>query len=117
MFSLTPAGGLYQRKADNERVAAEAERQRAEADEKIIEKLGSGRLKILMFYANPPVVGSGERPAVLRGFERDGRTNRTRCKGSGTCDQPVRGDSSASRYYLYADGEGADNCASRALSR
>jgi hypothetical protein len=58
---------LYQRKADNERIAAEAERQRADADRKIVEKLGSGRLKILMFYANPPVIRSGEKTLLCYG--------------------------------------------------
>ena len=58
---------LYQRKADNERIAAEAERQRADADRKIVEKLGSGQLKILMFYANPPVIRSGEKTLLCYG--------------------------------------------------
>ena len=58
---------LYQRKVDNERITAEAERQRADADRKIVEKLGSGRLKILMFYANPPVIRSGEKTLLCYG--------------------------------------------------
>ena len=36
-------------------------------DRKILEKLGSGRLKILMFYANPPVVGRGEKTLLCYG--------------------------------------------------
>jgi hypothetical protein len=58
---------FYQRSADNKRIAAEAERKRAEADQKVIEKLGSGSLKILMFYANPPAIRPGEKTLLCYG--------------------------------------------------
>ena len=40
---------------------------KAKADHQIIEKLGRERLKILMFYANPPVVGRGEKGLLCYG--------------------------------------------------
>ena len=47
---------LYSRRTDNARIAEAAERQRAIADGEVVDRLGGGKLKILMFYANPPIV-------------------------------------------------------------
>jgi hypothetical protein len=58
---------LYSRRADNLRIAEEAEQRRAEQDRKILDKLGSGQLKVLMFYANPPVIRRGDRALLCYG--------------------------------------------------
>jgi len=58
---------LYSRQADNARIAEEAERKEAIADGEVVEKIGGGKLKILMFYANPPVVASGEKALLCYG--------------------------------------------------
>lgn len=50
---------MYSRWAGNRDIAAEAEQKRAEQDQKILDKLGAGNLKILMFYANPPAIQRG----------------------------------------------------------
>lgn len=49
--------------------AAEAELQRREAaaDREVVERYGSGQLKVLMFYANPPVVRPGGRTMLCYG--------------------------------------------------
>lgn len=51
---------IYSRWASNRDIAAEAQQERAEQDQKILDKLGAGRLKILMFYANPPAIRRGD---------------------------------------------------------
>jgi hypothetical protein len=58
---------LYSRKADHERIAREREQKEAAADRQILEKLGSGRLKILMLYANPPVIQRGGKVLLCYG--------------------------------------------------
>ena len=58
---------LYSRQAENERIEEKAVHERAAEDQKVLEKLGSGRLKILMFYANPPVVSRGEKTLLCYG--------------------------------------------------
>ena len=58
---------LYSRQADNRRIAREAEVKRAEQDQKILDKLGGGELKVLMFYANPPVIQRGDRALLCYG--------------------------------------------------
>lgn len=58
---------LYSRQAENRRLEEQAVQERAAEDQKVLEKLGSGRLKILMFYANPPVVGRGEKTLLCYG--------------------------------------------------
>jgi len=58
---------VYERRASSREIAEEAERKHVEADRQVIEKLGSGQLKILMFYANPPVVKRGEKGLLCYG--------------------------------------------------
>jgi hypothetical protein len=58
---------LYSRQAENKRIEEKAVQERAAEDQKVLEKLGSGRLKILMFYANPPVVSRGEKTLLCYG--------------------------------------------------
>ena len=58
---------LYSRRADNVRIAEEAERKRVTADGAVVDKLGGGKLKMLMFYANPPIVGKGEKTLLCYG--------------------------------------------------
>lgn len=50
---------LYSRRADHQRLAQEAEQRRAEQDRQIVDKVGGGELKVLMFYADPPAVRPG----------------------------------------------------------
>ena len=50
---------LYSRQADHERIAEKAEQERAQEDRKIIDQVGGGELKVLMFYADPPTVRAG----------------------------------------------------------
>lgn len=57
---LYTAWVFYARYADQQRIEREAQERRATADKEILDKIGSG-LKIQMFYANPPIVGAGER--------------------------------------------------------
>jgi len=58
---------LYSRRSDNASVAEEAERQRAITDGEVIAKLGGGKLKMLMFYADPPIVAKGDRTLLCYG--------------------------------------------------
>ena len=58
---------LYSRKADNARIAEEAERKAAIADGEVVDKIGGGQLKVLMFYANPPMVAPGEKALLCYG--------------------------------------------------
>jgi hypothetical protein len=58
---------LYNRRAENARIEESRQKAKAKADLEIVEKLGGERLKILMFYANPPVVGRGERGLLCYG--------------------------------------------------
>ena len=58
---------LYSRRADNERIAREQEQKQAAADRQVLEKLGSGSLKVLMLYANPPVIRRGEKALLCYG--------------------------------------------------
>ena len=58
---------LYSRQADNARIAEEAQRKKIIAEGEAVDKIGGGELKLLMFYANPPVVSSGERALLCYG--------------------------------------------------
>ncbi|MEJ7605525.1 MAG: hypothetical protein WKF37_04510 [Bryobacteraceae bacterium] len=51
---------VYSRYADTRRIDQSQENRRAKSDREIVEKLGSGQLKLLMFYANPPVLKAGK---------------------------------------------------------
>jgi len=50
---------IYSRSSENRELEKAAEQKQGEADAKVLEKLGGSSLKILMFYANPPVVRKG----------------------------------------------------------
>lgn len=58
---------LYDRRAENARIEESQEKAKAKADLEIVEKLGGERLKILMFYANPPVLARGEKGLLCYG--------------------------------------------------
>jgi hypothetical protein len=58
---------LYSRKSENERIARELEQKQAAADRQVLEKLGSGSLKVLMLYANPPVIRRGQKVLLCYG--------------------------------------------------
>lgn len=58
---------LYSRKIDSERIAREHEQKEAAATRQVLEKLGSGSLKILMLYANPPAIRRGEKVLLCYG--------------------------------------------------
>jgi hypothetical protein len=50
---------LYSRQADHRRIAEQAEQQRADQNRQIVDQVGGGELKVLMFYADPPAVRPG----------------------------------------------------------
>jgi hypothetical protein len=52
---------------DNRRIEQAAAAQRAKFDREIIELYGSGRLKILSFYASPGLIRRGEKALVCYG--------------------------------------------------
>lgn len=58
---------LYNRSSQNKAVDARHERDRAKTDAEIVDKLGGGELKVLTFYANPPVVRRGARGLLCYG--------------------------------------------------
>jgi hypothetical protein len=51
---------IYVRSERNEAIDEAAERERAEQDRRVYEQLGAGELKIVTFYANPPVISRGD---------------------------------------------------------
>jgi hypothetical protein len=59
---------LHSRRTENTRIVEEAEQQRARTDGEVIDRLGGGKLKILMFYANPPIVAKGDRTLLCYGI-------------------------------------------------
>jgi hypothetical protein len=52
---------------DNQRIEQAAAAQRAKSDREITEVYGSGRLKILSFYASPGLIRRGEKALVCYG--------------------------------------------------
>jgi hypothetical protein len=58
---------LYRRGAENRQIDATHEQRRAEQDAEILEKLGGGELKVVTFYANPPVLRRGQRGLLCYG--------------------------------------------------
>jgi hypothetical protein len=58
---------IFLRSRENRAMEEEAARKRAESDRQIIERLGSGELKILAFYANPPVIERGGKGLLCYG--------------------------------------------------
>jgi hypothetical protein len=58
---------LYSRRTENARIAEEAERKRILAEGEIVDQLGGGNLKVLTFYANPPIVKRGEKTLLCYG--------------------------------------------------
>lgn len=57
---------LYSRSAENRRIEAEAAEKRVESDSRILRELGS-EVRILTFYANPPVLRRGEQGLLCYG--------------------------------------------------
>jgi hypothetical protein len=55
------------RSRENRAIDDAAGRKRAEQDRRIVEQLGGGELKIVAFYANPPVLGRGEKGLLCYG--------------------------------------------------
>ena len=58
---------LYSRNADNRQIEGEQQRSRAAQDAKIVKELGGGELKVVAFYANPPVIRQGGRGTLCYG--------------------------------------------------
>lgn len=50
---------LFLRWRENRSNAERAVQAEAEADRKIVDQFGGGQMKVLMFYANPPVIRRG----------------------------------------------------------
>lgn len=57
---------VYSRRADNLRIEEEAARKRLAADERVLKELGTD-LRILTFYANPPVLARGAKGLLCYG--------------------------------------------------
>jgi hypothetical protein len=55
------------RSQSNKAIDEAAQQKRAEADRRIYEQLGSGQAKIVMFYANPPLLQRGEKGELCYG--------------------------------------------------
>ena len=51
---------VWSRKAGNAEIERAAEQKQAQRDAEIVEKMGGGDLKVLMFYANPGIVARGD---------------------------------------------------------
>jgi hypothetical protein len=58
---------LFSRESQNRQIDARHERTRAREDAAIVEKLGGGELKVVAFYANPPVIRRGSRGLLCYG--------------------------------------------------
>ena len=58
---------LWMRSADNRERELQAQREHAEKERNALEKLGGGELKVLTFYANPPVVARGGKGLLCYG--------------------------------------------------
>ena len=62
------AGGtIYRRSSENRKLEQAAVRSEAEADRKVVDQLGGGALKLLVFYANPPVLARGAKTLLCYG--------------------------------------------------
>jgi hypothetical protein len=58
---------LYSRHQQSRRLTESEAARRLESDREILRRLGSGEVKILTFYASPPVVKRGERTLLCYG--------------------------------------------------
>jgi hypothetical protein len=58
---------LFSRRQENRRLEKAAQKKEAEADRRIVEQYGSGELKILMFYGNPPTLSAGSKGLLCYG--------------------------------------------------
>lgn len=58
---------LYNRGAENRRIESQSEQKRARQDAQLLEKLGGSELKVVTFYANPPVVKQGAKGLLCYG--------------------------------------------------
>lgn len=65
--SLYVAWSLLDRRSENRRIEQAEQAKRIETDRQIIEKLGGRELKILNFYANPPVLSKGRKGSLCYG--------------------------------------------------
>jgi hypothetical protein len=52
---------------ENRAMEESAVRERAEADQRVVEQFGGGELKVLTFYANPPTLKSGSKGLLCYG--------------------------------------------------
>jgi hypothetical protein len=52
---------------ENRSLEQQSVRQRAEHDRKVVERYGDGELKVLAFYANPPVIRRGSKGLLCYG--------------------------------------------------
>ena len=58
---------IYSRRAQNQEIERKAEMDRAKSDQELLDQVGGDQLKVLMFYANPPLVRKGERGLLCYG--------------------------------------------------
>lgn len=58
---------LWMRSADNRERELRAQKEQAEKDLKAIDAVGGGNLKVLTFYANPPLVARGGKGLLCYG--------------------------------------------------
>jgi hypothetical protein len=64
---LYAAATIYLRSRSNKAIDDAAQQKEAQADRRIYEQLGAGNAKIVMFYANPPLLGRGEKGELCYG--------------------------------------------------
>ena len=67
MALLYAAVTLYLRSQQNKAIEEAAKEKREESDRRIYEQLGSGNVKIVAFYANPPVLQRGDKGELCYG--------------------------------------------------
>jgi hypothetical protein len=58
---------LWLRRAENREIESRARIAEAEADRAVVDRVGGGELKVLSFYANPPVVRRGAKGLLCYG--------------------------------------------------
>jgi hypothetical protein len=58
---------IYMRARENRALEQAAVRQEAAEDRKVVDQLGGGAMKVLVFYANPPAIARGAKTLLCYG--------------------------------------------------
>lgn len=65
--AIYAGGTLFMRWNHNKKIEQAAVQQEAEADRKIVDQYGGGEMKVLTFYADPPVIKAGSKGLLCYG--------------------------------------------------